>query len=80
MIQRIREDQKKQQFTELGFEIIGTVKPSVNGKDTYQRLLIKRIPPKEKVISICELCKLWETDSSECENCEIEVVIVGEEI
>jgi hypothetical protein len=58
----------------LEFEIIGAYKPSVNGKDKYQRLLIKRIPPKEKVISICELCEFWKTDRSEYERCEVEAI------
>jgi hypothetical protein len=57
------------------FEILGMCKPSVNGKDTYQRLLIRRIPPKEKVFSICRLCGLWKTDRIKCENCEVEVIV-----
>ncbi|MDR0586033.1 MAG: hypothetical protein LBG26_02215 [Treponema sp.] len=60
----------------LEFEIIGTVKPSVNGKNTYQRILIRRIPSKEKVFSLCSLCEYRETDRSQCENCELEAVII----
>jgi hypothetical protein len=63
-------------YVSIEFEILGTIKPSVNGKNTYQRVLIRRIPPKEKVISICDLCEFRETDRSECENCEIEAIIL----
>jgi hypothetical protein len=60
---------------QMEFEIIDSVKPSINGKSTYQRLLIRRIPPKEKVLSICELCGLWKTNSGKCQNCEVDVIV-----
>jgi hypothetical protein len=60
---------------QLEFEIVGACKPSVNGKDTYQRLLIKRIPPKEKVISVCELlCGRGGRECEKCESCEVEAI------
>jgi hypothetical protein len=60
---------------QLNFEIIGACKPSVNGKDAYQRLLIKRIPPKEKVVPIYELlCGSGGSECEKCESCEVEIV------
>jgi hypothetical protein len=62
---------------EFNFEILGTVKPSVNGKDKYQRLFIRRVPPKQKFISLCDLCG-YRMDGDECEKCEIEAVLIEE--
>jgi hypothetical protein len=70
----------------FNFEILDSVKPSVNRKDTYQRLLIKRIPRNgEKVISICKICEVWmaengrEKNLDECDECELEGVIAEKE-
>jgi hypothetical protein len=71
---------------ELNFEILDSVKPSVNGKDKYQRLLIKRIPSTgEKVISVCKICEDYmaehgkKKDFNECEKCELEFVVLEPE-
>jgi hypothetical protein len=71
---------------EFNFEILDSVKPSINGKNTYQRLLIRRLPATgEKVLSICAICESWmkengmEKDLNECDKCELECVIMEEE-
>jgi hypothetical protein len=56
------------------FEILDSVKPSVNGKDKYQRLLIRRVPPRQKFISLCDICDHEGWDM--CETCEIEAVLI----
>jgi hypothetical protein len=73
---------KKNGYELFNFEILDSVKPSINGKSTYQRLLIRRIPPKgEKVISVCRICEDYmaengiEKDLNECAKCELEFVI-----
>ena len=71
----------------FNFEILDSVKPSINGKDTYQRLLIRRVPATgEKVVSICKICEAWmaenenEKDLDECDRCELQVVFSVNEI
>jgi hypothetical protein len=60
------------------FELLGMCKPSVNGKNKYNRLLIRQIR-REKVISLCEMCET-KKGSKECENCEMEAyALVNEE-
>jgi hypothetical protein len=56
----------------MDFELLDSVKPRVDGKDKFQRFLIKRAY-KEKVFSVCSLCDLAESagDSPECIRCEI---------
>ena len=70
-----------EQLLPFNFEILDSVKPSINGKDTYQRLLIRRVPATgEKVVSICKICETWmtengkEKDLNECDRCELRVV------
>jgi hypothetical protein len=64
----------------FNFEILDTVKPRINGKDTYQRILIRRVPSTgEKVISICKICEDYmaergeKRDLNECDRCALEV-------
>jgi hypothetical protein len=59
------------------FEILDSVKPSINGKNVFQRILIRRIGRRsEKIISLCNLCEVRK-GSRECDNCEMEAYVLA---
>jgi hypothetical protein len=61
----------------VDFELLDSVKPSINGKNTFQRLLIRRVGhQKEKFISLCSLCEI-EPGSKECKECEMKLYVLG---